>query len=245
MSYFEDVYLKRMNVDGRTQQERIKTRKEKEFEKLFLKKSEYQCLLYGVNQEDRNDVCSLQPSKWGESELISNLLLSTKTKQLKTGDILNIHFQIKDEKKIGLWLVLFVEENITKGYQLYKVICLDEEVNITDEYGDTKFTVPVKFIHQTGNVQDLLNTNISSTGYLGYREPENVRRIVTRDFDFLNKDVTFKYKNKDWKISGKDNISIDDVAYITIEEKLKAEYEPKSSEDILVGEDDNFFLNGR
>ena len=36
MSYFEDVYLKRMNKEGVTQQERIKTRKEKEFDKYLL-----------------------------------------------------------------------------------------------------------------------------------------------------------------------------------------------------------------
>ena len=49
MSYFEDVYLKRMNVDGNTQQERTKTRKEKEFDKLFLKKTMYQSKIYKVN----------------------------------------------------------------------------------------------------------------------------------------------------------------------------------------------------
>jgi len=41
MGYFEEVYLKRMNADGQTQQERVKTRKEKEFDKLFLKKTQY------------------------------------------------------------------------------------------------------------------------------------------------------------------------------------------------------------
>ena len=35
MSYFEDVYLKRINREGATQQERVKTRKEKEFDMLF------------------------------------------------------------------------------------------------------------------------------------------------------------------------------------------------------------------
>jgi hypothetical protein len=43
---------------------------------------------------------------------------------------------------------------------------------------------------------------------------------------------------------GFDNISIDDVAYVTISERLLREEEPVSSKDILVGENDNFFLNG-
>ena len=40
MSYFNEVYLKRLNIDGITQQERVKTRKEKEFDRLFFIKTE-------------------------------------------------------------------------------------------------------------------------------------------------------------------------------------------------------------
>ena len=50
MSYFEDVYLKRINREGATQQERVKTRKEKEFDMLFLKKTEYQANIYQINE---------------------------------------------------------------------------------------------------------------------------------------------------------------------------------------------------
>jgi hypothetical protein len=37
MNYFEGCYLKRMNMNGKNRQERIKTRKEHEFDRLFLK----------------------------------------------------------------------------------------------------------------------------------------------------------------------------------------------------------------
>ena len=36
MDYFKEVYLKRMNIDGHTRQERILTRKEKEFDERVL-----------------------------------------------------------------------------------------------------------------------------------------------------------------------------------------------------------------
>ena len=42
MDYFKEVYLKRMNIDGHTRQERVLTRKEKEFDKLFLQQSQWQ-----------------------------------------------------------------------------------------------------------------------------------------------------------------------------------------------------------
>lgn len=241
MSYFDEVYLKRINREGFNQQDRIKTKKEKEFDRLFLKKTEYLCQLYQVNENTRNTMCSLQPNAWNESNLISNLLMSTSEKPLGTGDILHIRQRIKDKEQDKIWLVFFVEENLTKGYQLFKIICLDSVINITNEYGDTVHTVPVKFVNAASS---FIKDNFAfSNG--GYREPENSRIFITRDFDFLKKDVYFEYGDRAWEISGKDAISIKNVAYTSIEERLICEEEPRSSENILVGEDKNFFLNGR
>lgn len=238
MSYFDEVYLKRMNLDGRTRQERIKTRKEKEFDKIFLERSEYKSLLYQINDEQVNITCSLQPNKWNESNLIGNLLMSTSAAALKTGDILHIFQKIKEEERDDLWLVLFVEKNITKGYQLFKIICLDSEINFTNEYGDTEQIVPVKFVSATSTfIRDtFLTTSI------GYREPAANRTFITADFDILKKGRYITHLDRGWEISGKDNISIPNVAYTCIQERLLTEEEPRSSENILVGEDDNFFL---
>lgn len=243
MSYYEDVYLKRINLDGLNQQERVKTRKEKEFEKLFLRKTEYQAKVYQINDEEKNIIVSLQPNKWNETQLISNLLVSTREKPFKTGDILYIFQKIKQIEYNKIWLILFCEENITKGYYCYKVICLDSTVNIINEYGDSLYTIPVKFVNATSQlVKDYFSYN--KTNY-GYREPEKDFRFITKDFDFLTKDRYFNYKERGWQITGKDNISIDGVAYTGISERLIREPEPKSSENIQVGEEENFFLNNR
>ena len=241
-SYFEDVYIKRMNTDGNTQQERVKTRKEKEFDKLFLQKTEYQSYLYQINDEESSVWCSLQPNKWNEDSLISNLLVPTHEKTLQTGDILRIRQKIKTKEFDAIWLVLFVENNLTKGYQLFKIICLDSEVNFTDEYENTQFNFPVKFVNTSSKVvQDIF---VHSASQLGYREPNGNRFFITRDFDFIKKAKYFEYKDRGWEVYGIDNISINNVAYVTISEKLKQEAEPLTSKDILVGEDTNFFLNG-
>ena len=65
------------------------------------------------------------------------------------------------------------------------------------------------------------------------------------NFDFLKKEVYFEYQEKGFKISGKDDISIKDVAYVSLTESLKKEVEPRASEKILVDENKNFFLNNR
>ena len=242
MSYFDDCYLKRMNANGKNRQERIKTRKEHEFDRLFLKQTEYRAQIYEVNKQSCDIICSLQPSKWNENSILSNVLVSTSVDTFKTGDILRIKMQIKDAIDDRIWLVLFVENNITNGYQTFKVICLDEEISINDEYGMSLYTFPVKII----NASAVFVKDTFTYAYVkGYEEPSADRGFITHDFDFLKKGTYFEHKDRGWEISGKDNLSISNVSYTFFTEKLKVEEEPLSSKDIPVGEDDNFFLIGR
>lgn len=241
-NYFEDVYLKRMNKEGNNIQERVKTRKEKEFDKLFLQKTKYKAYIYQVNDEEVEIECSVQPSKWGQDKIVSSILVSTSAPKFQTGDMLKIYQKVKDVEYDKIWLIMFVSDDITHGYQLYEVIELNAKINHTDEYGNTLHVVPVKFVSETSVfVQD----KFTSYGAVSYREPLAHRTFITSDFSFLKKAMYFNYKERGWEIVGKDNISIDGVAYVSIAEYLVKEPEPKTSEDILVGEDTNFFLNNR
>lgn len=242
MSYFNDVYLKRINHGGTTRQDRIKTRKEVEFDRLFLKQTEYLVQLQAVNDEKVEVAASLQPNKWNENSLIGNLLMSTSAAPLKTGDMLTIHFQIKDESWTKIWIVIYKEDNLTKGHQAYKVICLDSEINIINEYGTTIYSAPAKYINASQSFMQ--DTIIRNAKELGYREPFTTRIIITQDNPDIKKGAYFNFKDRGWEIVGIDNISVPNVAYLYISEKLVREEEPLSSEDILVGEDTNFFLNG-
>lgn len=243
MGYFDEVYLKRVNKDGTNQQDRVKTRKEREFDLLFLKKTEYLAYIHGIDDEEVDSIaCSLQPNKWNESHLIANMLVSTATQKFHTGQILSIRQKIKEEEQDKLWLIIFVEDNMTKGYQLYKMTCLDSWINLIDEYGTTLNTIPVKFVNLSSNfVQD---TFVHSHGQYGYREPQALRSFITADFDFLKKGAYFEYKKRGWELQGFDNLSIDNVCYATISERLVREEEPMSTQDLTVDEDNNFFLNG-
>lgn len=109
-----------------------------------------------------------------------------------------------------------------------------------DEYGRTLHTIPCKFVNENS---EFVKDKFSSYGAVTYREPLEDRKIITSNFDFLHKTLYFEYNNKGWEIAGIDNTSLKNVAYISITERLKSEPEPMTSEDILVGEDDNFFLN--
>lgn len=242
MSYFEDVYLKRMNREGTTIQERVKTRKEKEFDQLFLQKTKYQAAIYQLNDDSVEILGSLQPNKWNQDKIVSNLLVSTHCQKFKAGDIVRTYQKNKEVELDKVWLVMFVNEDITHGYQKYEVIELDDTINYCDEYGETIVVFPVKFVSETSvYVQDKFN----SYGSVSYREPLAHRKFITKDYDFLKKELYFDHKNRGWEIAGIDNISIEGVAYVSIQERLKRDPEPDTSKDIVVGENDNFWLNGR
>lgn len=243
MGYFEEVYLKRMNKDGESRQDRIKSKKEKEFDKIFLKNSAYQVDVLKVNEDDRVLLGSLQPNNWNESHLIGNLLISTSEEPFQTGDILQIHQKIKDKEKDEKWLVVFIENNLIKGYQLFKVICLDSNVNFTDEYGTTQHLVPAKITSLSANM--ITDNFIHAHAQYGYREPQSTRILITHNFDFIKKGDFFNHEGHTYEIVGYDNISVPGVGYYTISERLLRDAEPSSSKDIEVGWDDNFFLNGR
>lgn len=241
-NYFNDVYLKRLNRGGTTRQDRIKTRKEVEFDRLFMKRTEYLVTLYQVNDEQVDVQASLQPNKWNESNLIGNLLMSTSAAPLKTGDILYIKQKIKDKEWDKIWIIIYKEDNLTKGHQSYKVICLDTEINLIDEYGTTRYSAPAKY---TNNAQSFMqDTNIRNAHELGYEEPFTTDIILTQDNPELMKGSYFNFMGRGWQIVGKNNIAIPNVAYLYVSERLVRDNEPLSSEDILVGENDNFFLNG-
>ena len=239
-NYFKDVYLKRMNKNGSTSQERIKTNKENRFDKLYLKRTEYQATIEAINNEKVNLLCAIEPSKWNQDKIVSNVNVSMREPKMQTGDLLYSHQKVKQVEYNKIWIIDYVSDDISHGYQGYEAIELDSYINFTDEYGDTLKVIPVKFVSATSTfVQD----KFMSYGSVTYREPLAHRGFITQDSDFLTKGRYFEYKGRGWKIEGKDNVSINNIAYVSIAEALVSEPEPNTSKDILIGEDTNFFLN--
>lgn len=239
-NYFTDCYLKRMNKDGQTIQERVRTSKEREFDKIKMPKSKYLACIYQLNGEPIEIPCNIQPAKWKQEQILSNILCSTSVQKFKTGDILRTFQKVKDAELDEFYIIMMVSEDLSHGYQKYEAVKLDSFINNTDTYGDTIRTIPAKFVSETSvYVQD----KFTSYGAVSYREPLAHRKFITKDEDFLQKNLYFDYKGRGWEIVGKDNLSIDGVALVSIAEYLVSSPEPKTSQDLPVGEDDNFFLN--
>ena len=136
-NYFIDCYLKRMNKDGTTIQERVRTSKEREFDKIKMPKSKYLACIYQLNGEPIEILCNIQPAKWKQEQILSNILCSTSAQKFKTGDILRTFQKVKDAELDEFYIIMMVSEDLSHGYQKYEAIKLDSFINNTDDYGDT------------------------------------------------------------------------------------------------------------
>lgn len=243
MNYFKDVYLKRLKLNGENRQEIIQSHKEHKFDLVYQKRSIYKATCYRVNDEETNMQISLQPHRWNENSLISNVLTSTSLPRLKTGDVIYTRMKIKKRIQEKIWIIIVVDDDITQGYQGYKVVGLDSEMNITDEYGTSIYSAPAKIINASQSFAQ--DTMVRSKSELGYREPATNRILITQASDELKKGLRFEMEDRRWEIASEDIYSVKGVYYVYISERLQTENEPISSEELLVGEDTNFFLNGR
>lgn len=243
MSYYDEVYIKRLSKRGRNRQEVVKRSRENEFELSFMKGTIYKATIYAINNVAANIIISLQPNKYNESSIISNILMSLYDDPLQTGDIVSIRMEVDGAVSDKNWLVLFVKDDTLEGHRNFKVISLDTELNITDEYGNSIHSTPAKIINASQSImQDTITRSLKE---LGYREPQTQRILIAPRADEIKKGAYFEYDGRGWEIIGQDVLSIPGVSYVFIGEKLLEEPEPLSSEDLLVGENTNFFLNGR
>jgi len=241
MGYFEDVYSKRANKRGNSRAEVRKNRAAYEFENLFLKRTMYYCTITQLNGEELDEVIdgSLQVSKRDETKQISNLLT-------RLENLLELGDQVKIKQEIGttivekLWLVLFKEEDISKGYNKYRVICLDDTINISDRYGEIIKVQPIKILTTMGKFFE----DYFKFTSIAYREPNTNFVLLTKDNNLLKKELYFELKNFGYEFTFINRTAIQNVAYCSFRQKLLRSDEPDENKNkIETPNQTDFFLN--
>lgn len=121
MSYYEDVYLTRVNKYGTTRQERILGAKQAKFDYFLANKSVYK-VDFIFNYHTYSG--ALEPGKGDEKDILSYMLIS-KEVVFNTGNVLKVN---NDD-----WLVVHCDVSPMKGYNKYTVYLLDRTVTWWDE----------------------------------------------------------------------------------------------------------------
>ena len=120
MSYYQDVYLKRLNRYGLDYQSRVAAQRERNFENYLLK------TIYRVDFEwdGQMQAGSLEYSKQDQTQTVA-YLLTRRALSLPAGSILDIIYQ--DGRRVK-WMIWWLEQIKTTGYHRYVVLKMNYEI---------------------------------------------------------------------------------------------------------------------
>lgn len=211
MSYYNDVYLKRLNRFGTNIQERIQGKKEYDFQ-LFKDKSPNKVT---VHLDDREDEGVLQIQESNEKE-VSSYLLVNKNIEYAVGDIIET-IQFVDKKR-QLWIVFHLDIFTSIGYNRYQIVELDRNIQWIDEG-----VVHQELCHITGSGANLRDKSITEKFTIQWDVaavylPNKILNLVMKTNSNLKKGTRILVEDEMWKVTGIDKISVPGVSYITLKE---------------------------
>lgn len=208
MSYYEDVYLQRVNRNGTSRQERILNAKIQTFESL-LPKSIYK-VDFSCNYQNHTGL--LQPAKGDEKDVISHMLTS-KTVDIATGSILDVITSTGTNQK---WLVTFKDHNNTYGYNKYKVYLLDRVLTWYDKDKKVHTSYVNVASSKDNSVKDIFK-NIG--GGSVYREAQNYVNLIMKFDNNIQKEYycLLDGSPRAFVVSGFDCETVPGVQYLTID----------------------------
>lgn len=207
MSYYEDVYLQRVNRNGTSRQERILNTKIQNFEN-FLPKSMYK-VDFSCNYQ--NYIGSLQPAKGDEKDVVSHMLTS-KTVDIATGSILDVTTSTGANQK---WLVTFKDHNETYGYNKYKVYLLDRILTWYDK--DKK--VHTSYVNVASTKDNSVKDIFRNIGGSAYREAQNYINLIMKFDTNIQKEYycLLNGSPRAFIVSDYDCETVPGVQYLTID----------------------------
>lgn len=237
MSYFNDIYLRRLNRYGNSYQSRIQHKREREFENYLQKsvyKIDFKCngFFYpGILEKYNQD----------ESQTLQ-YLLTRRDLVLPQGSLI----ETKDcVNKKQYWLIYFLENISTSGYNKYVLLKVNYYFTVKDNNNkEIKIWCYLK-----GPMQSVVSDTIKS-GALGtiYLEDFNKYLLITQKTPFIKKDLYFTL-GEDWeqmsfRVTGYDTLSTPGIEFVSLDPTYKRDLSKipeKTEED---GEYDYFWLQG-
>lgn len=224
MSYYEDVYLKRLNRYGLDYQTRTQGARERVFEDL-LRKS-----IYRVDFLYKDEIVPglLEKYKQDETQTLQYLLTRIDT-ELPTGTILDIpnkNYKYGDaatDENHTSWLVYYLENMKASGYNRYILLKTTHTLRWKGaEDGVIRSAKAYFYGPENSSIKDTLE---SSSNFI-YNEDSNNSFFITTINENINKDdyIEVVVKTLDgtemvraYRVTGYDFISTPGIEYVTVD----------------------------
>lgn len=238
MSYFEDIYKKRVNRYGLDYQSRIQREREELFD-LYLLKTIYRVDFLYENEEIAG---SLEKYKQDETQTLQYLLTRTNI-NIPNGTIL----LIPDKDKVKQpWMVYYLENIKASGYNRYILLKMTHYLTWTARDGSTQKS----WAYMYGQEDNMLKDEIRSRSRMDTIYAENLK------MSFFVMPTTEKIKKDDYIVVGKDGLkeqyrvtgydiqSTLGVEYVTVDPTYEYDLTPAPKQQPGDLDEDFFWLNG-
>ena len=211
MSYFEEVYLKRLNRYGYDYQSRIQGQREKVFEGKLLKS------VYRVDFEYKGETHpgTLEKYKQDETETLQYLLTRVNL-DMPNGTILMIPDKNKREQP---WLIYWLESIKASGYNRYIVLKLTHFINWRDRNDIERSS----WCYLFGQEDNMLKDEIRSRSRSDVIYAENLKSsfFILPTNEHIRKDDYLEIGEgalkEAYRVTGYDIHSTPGVEYVTVD----------------------------
>lgn len=211
MSYYEDIYLKRLNRYGTDYQSRIQGQREREFEDYLLKTIYRVDFLYDGEMQ----AGSLERKKQDETQTVQYLLTRVNL-NIPNGTILMIADKDHVEKP---WMVYWLEDIKASGYNRYVVLKMTHYISWIDRSGNSQES----WAYMYGQEDNMLKDELRSRSRMDTLYAENLKMsfFIMPTNEFIRKDDYLEIGEgalkEAYRVTGYDLQSTPGVEYVTVD----------------------------
>ena len=234
MSYFDEVYLKRLNRYGTDFQSRVQGQREREFE-IYLQKSIYRT---EIIFKDKVLPCTLEPYSQDETETFAYLLTRVDV-HLPAGEV----FEVENYNHIkNHWMIFYLENMKASGYNRYIMLKMTHFISWKDKNGIKRES----WIHLAGPKTRLRDT--AKIDIVIYTENNKLSFIIMPLNEFVNKDDYIEIGKENLKesyvVTGYDRQSTPGVQYVSLDPVYERDLTPAPEKTEGDNDNDFFWLDG-
>lgn len=210
-SYYENVYLKRLNRYGYDYQSRVQAQREKFFEGKLLKS------IYRVDFEYENEIHpgTLERYKQDETELMQYLLTRVSL-NIPSGTILMIPDKNGEQQP---WLVYWLESMKASGYNRYIVLKMTHYITWKDRSNINRSS----WCYMYGQEDNMLKDELRSRSRMDTLYTENLKMsfFIMPTTEFIRRDDYLEIGEgalkEAYRVTGYDIQSTPGVEYVTVD----------------------------
>ena len=239
MSYYDEIYQKRLNRYGFDYQSRVQAMREREFECKLLKS------VYRVDfkYNDEMHPATLERYKQDETQLMQYLLTRVSL-NIPNGTILMIPDKDNIEQP---WLVYWLESIKASGYNKYIVLKMTHFISWKDREGNMRQS----WCYMYGQEDNMLKDELRSRSRMDTLYTENLKLsfFIMPTNEFIRKDDYLEIGEgtlrEAYRVTGYDIQSTPGVEYVSIDPVYLRDHTPAPEQTVQDNPDDFFWLNGR